>query len=206
LYPLFVPPKELQYPGKKPKQLRRDQAEASFNWFLSVQAERVSHLLNFLGLSLQDDYGELLERTGKEVFARLRQNPFSHTETGQRVATPVGLSLAADMGMLVGQLLINASNGRIRWTLLTEPEDGLHYQLPVLMGTHPYWHVEPIRASIMKTKQMIRGDEMVQTIRGKIPEYLMNEIKGPRQVFRKAPTASVRREMYDSALGNLLAS
>ena len=206
MYPLFVPPKELQYPGKKPKQLRRDQAEASFNWFLSVQAERVSHLLNFLGLSLQDDYGELLERTGKEVFARLRQNPFSDTETGQRVATPVGLSMAADMGMLVGQLLINTSNGRIRWTLLTEPEDGLDYQLPVLMGTHPYWHVEPIRASIMKTKQMIRGDEMVQTIRGKIPEYLMNEIKGPREVLRKAPTASVWREMYDFALGKLLAS
>ena len=48
-YPLFLPPQELRYPGTKPRQQSRDEATAYFDWFLSVQTERVSHLLSFLG-------------------------------------------------------------------------------------------------------------------------------------------------------------
>ena len=93
--------------------------------------------------------------------------------------------------MLVAQLLVNASGGKIRWTLLTEPDDALDYQLPVLVGTCPERHSEPIRASIMSAKTTVRGDVRLQQIRGKVPEYLLKEIKGPREVIRKAATADI---------------
>jgi hypothetical protein len=52
---------------------------------------------------------------------------------------------------------------------------------------------------------MVRGDEVVQLIQGRIPEYLRKEIKGPREKVIKGDTPNVWREMFDSALMQLLA-
>jgi hypothetical protein len=61
-------------------------------------------------------------------------------------------------------------------------------------------------SSIMHAKRMVRGDEVVQLIQGRIPEDLRTEIRGPKEKVIKADTPNVWREMFDSSLTKLLAS
>jgi hypothetical protein len=84
--------------------------------------------------------------------------PYSEVREGHRVPTGQGLSIAADMGLLLAQLLIRASEGKIRWVLLREPEDALSLNAPVLFGTVPRLYLDPLRGMITEARAIVAGN------------------------------------------------
>ena len=54
--------------------------------------------------------------------------------TSEPKLTNVGYAVAADMGLLVAKLLLEACRPKVEWMLVTKPKRDSSYHLPVLTG------------------------------------------------------------------------
>jgi hypothetical protein len=150
-YPHFIPPDELL--SSEPRCWTKKQADAYFEWLMSVKEQRVEALLDFLGETVSHNkVEEALAVLGRKAADALKTGKFSSKDN----LTNRGYALAADMGLLVAGLLVEA-NASIQWTILRKPKSDLFYNLPVLSGFGVVT-LNPIGGSIAEAFGILRGD------------------------------------------------
>jgi hypothetical protein len=136
-------------------QYTREEAKEHFEWFLTYYEGRIAVLLGYLGESLTSNPKADLLRLGNRLAEVLPGERFSFMPTEGSVIdfgkgrvlreppmqdlTEDGVSLALDMGCLLGKLMLGISP-RFRWKLYTEARTSFDYQWPVVFdrGTREY--------------------------------------------------------------------
>jgi hypothetical protein len=108
-YPNFSPPDHLAI--ERPRDWSRDRADEYRAWLLSVSNARVAGLLSYFDETRGDEPERVLERLGEKVAATLRRPEFSYRDGDRITLTNSGYALAADIGILVGQLLTERTRG-----------------------------------------------------------------------------------------------
>lgn len=150
-YPHFIPPDELS--SSEPRCWAKKQADSYFKWLMSVKEQRVEALLRFLGETMpHHEVEEALAALGHKAAKALKADKDSSKDK----LTNRGYALAADMGLLVAALLVEASTS-IQWTILRKPKSDLSYNLPVLTGFGAVT-LDPIGGSIAEAFAIMRGD------------------------------------------------
>ena len=150
-YPAFVPPGDLS--ATEPRSWTKNQADAYFNWLMSVKQERVEALLDFSGEKWPRYHVEQdLLRIGTKATQFLQLDEFSN----QHDLLNSGYAFAADLGLLVAEMLI-VTDPSIRWTVLRKPKSDLSYNLPVLCG-FGVLTLDPISGSIAEASGILRGE------------------------------------------------
>jgi hypothetical protein len=172
-YPLFVPPDELG--GKTPREWSSEEAKTYYSWLLGVLDKRVGDLLAYFGEELTGEAKADLQRLGERVAIAVVAPQFSFQSEAAPiefkrgastfVAPPVietevkltdgGYALAADMGLLVAKLLLNARPSKVKWTILKKPKNDASYQMPVLTGFGKLF-LEPVGGSVAETYGVLR--------------------------------------------------
>ncbi len=158
VYPIAFRPGRLRGKGK-PRTWTDSLARENFDWLMSVRQDRPKILLTFLGLS-DPSYGseyDFLLDCGARVATAITTELNCRNEDGRQKLTAPGLSIAHELGLLLADLIIRSSDGKIKWTLLRSRRDALSYNLPVLSGTHPKMTLDPIRGSITGAKGILSG-------------------------------------------------
>ena len=154
-YRHFIPPPEVA--GKPHRDWSKSEAEIYFDWLVGVTPDRARYLLRFLGLDER-----MLDRTtllelGSRVVRLLPSEAYSRAEgEGNRILSDCGYALAADMGLVTGQLLLEALQPRVRWEILRKPKSDLSYNLPVLTGFGGF-SLDPIGGSIAEANGVLLG-------------------------------------------------
>lgn len=169
-YPLFIPPAPLH--PKDRREWSPKEAQAYYDWLLSILKERTDSLLTYFGEQLGEPE-ETLMRMGEKVAAALRtQEFFEHSEgepillkqkhvvvtEGGPTLTNRGYALAADMGLLVARLLLEACGSKLRWEILKKPKREFSFNLPVLVGFDKLF-LEPVGGCITEAQAVLRGQE-----------------------------------------------
>jgi hypothetical protein len=144
-YPVFSPPISLA--AKAPKEWSSAEAKEYFRWFEEVASERREGLLTYLGLERDLSPEALLSKAQAKFEALLRQGQFRSHDLAQGALTNEGYAIAADLGLLVAQLLIENSQGKISWEILKKPRGEQSFNLPVLRG-FGLLHLDPVGGSI----------------------------------------------------------
>ncbi len=133
-YPLFMPPNELAEKGAK--NWNKKEAQAYFDWFLSVRYERVKFLLQYINNYTNFENNlKLITEVNRKVFY-LIQNEHFHTirefDGGMKLNNQ-GLAVVVDFGLLVAQFL-EEKNPSLFWKIAKGPKSYHSYNLPVLDG------------------------------------------------------------------------
>jgi len=152
-YPLLIPPETISH--AKGKDQTKKEAREYFDWLMSVRDERVCSLLSFLEEDvIQEPHTDLL-RIGEKFQKIVRQAEFSHYQSndGQLGLTNQGYALAADMGLLIAEL-IQRYRPHVGWTI--EKRKIITYNTPVLTG-FPVMNPDPIRSSIARAFSVLDG-------------------------------------------------
>ena len=155
-YPLFIPPEQVH--SIPQKNWNASQAELYFEWFMSVKDDRVNYLLTALNEVYSNDPESDLKRIGSKVYDELFKAPFSERENGTIKITNCGLAMAADVGILLANVLM-FNNSHIKWEILKKPKSDLSYRLPVLTGFVGLDYIEPIRYSTGNSRAILMGEE-----------------------------------------------
>ncbi|QQR72271.1 MAG: hypothetical protein IPJ17_12135 [Holophagales bacterium] len=148
-YPKFVPPENLA--TKTPREWSKTEADEYASWLGSEAGARTANLLRFFGVAPELAPTVLLEVLGKRVAEALRTEAFSQGEQ----LTIAGYALAADMGLLVAELLLRECGDRIHWQVVRRPKSDLDYNQPVLAGFGPMT-LNPVRGSIAESVGVLR--------------------------------------------------
>jgi hypothetical protein len=155
-YSIFSPPVTLA--AKPPKDWSKLEAEAYFDWFLSVLDSRVRNLLNFLDLDDSQEDSMLLSKAQEKCEQLLTTEQFTSTLPTGRKLTNQGYALSADLGLLVARLLIRRGQGKVAWAILKKPKTDQSYNLPVLTG-FGVAHLDPVAGSIGDVAWIARGNK-----------------------------------------------
>lgn len=154
-YPLFIPPEPIREKTRRDR--TRKEAREYLDWLMSVRHERVRTLFSFLEEEdIKDPKIDLL-RIG-EKFQRIIQQPeFSsyRSSDGQLALTNQGYALAADMGLLIAEL-IQRHRPHVGWAV--EKYKTINYNAPVLTG-FPIMYPDPIGSGIAIAFSMLRGHD-----------------------------------------------
>ena len=154
-YSVFAPPDALA--KKLPRDWSNAEAQAYRDWLLSHANARVETLLNFMCLQRTSEPDVLLHEAQIKL-----ENLFSDAEfvengpTGKRL-TQLGYAIAADLGLLVAQLIIEATQGKVHWKILTKPKSDTSFNLPVLEGFGATTY-DPIAVSIADATWILRSN------------------------------------------------
>jgi hypothetical protein len=160
VYPVLDPPTHLTNLGDH-RSWSIELAQENYNWVMSVRKRRVDSLLEFFGYALPEKGREndFLISLGEEVGVALCTEPNNREVAGKKELTAPGLSMAYDMGLLIGQLLITASEGTVRWALFRAEPLSPEFNLPVLIGRREDWEIGVNRVCIVKAKAILRGEK-----------------------------------------------
>lgn len=142
-----MPPEDLAEMGVK--NWKKKEASRYFNWFMDIRAKRVEDFLKYLDYRLTGDPKVDLDAIGEKVFHSLNETQF-HTirETdGGKKLNDAGLAIAADLGLLLAQLL-EEKHPKLYWEIGKGPKVYHAYNLPVLKGFPKDNEWEPIFYSI----------------------------------------------------------
>lgn len=154
-YSLFVPPAQLA--SRTPREWTGKEANQYAKWFFAEMPSRVDRLLEFLNLDAAQRPEVLLELAGERTAEHLRLPLFSSSAQGRVELTDLGYALAADMGMLVAQLIVEEIGADASWATLKKPRSAAAFHLPVLF-TRSATFLEPLGASIGQAHGVLRGD------------------------------------------------
>lgn len=159
VYPIVMPPENLRGLGK-PRDWTPENAQAHFDWFMKMRRQRVDGLLSFFGAShpAKGHEHDLLLRLGNIVAVAMCTEPNFRVTPEKKELTAPGLAMAYDIGVFVAELVIDSSEGAVKWVLLKKPPRALDLNLPVLAG-RPSMTFEPIRGSMTEAKAILRGVE-----------------------------------------------
>ncbi len=153
-YPLFIPPEDLV--NKLPKQWNAKEAKEYKSWLLYIIDERIDYLLTRLGFDKNQNIENQLLALGYKVSDLLNSSQFTEKGLKGRSLSSQGYALAADMGLLVAQLLIEKNNGKIYWEILKKPKSEISYNLPVLKG-FSVTYLDPVGGSTAEASAILRG-------------------------------------------------
>jgi hypothetical protein len=154
-YPLFVPPSEVA--EKSHRQWSKKEARIYFDWLMRVAPDRIRELIDFLGFAGREPDRRLLSDLGKEVALLLVTDDFSWASGGSsRTLSDRGHALAADMGLLTAQVLLEKSAPAVRWMILEKPRSDMSFNLPVLSGFGDLV-LDPIGGSIAESTGVLMG-------------------------------------------------
>ena len=159
IYPIILPPEPLRNLGSS-RSWTPGNARAHFDWFMMLRRQRVDGLLAFFNSQYPakgDEYNFLL-RLGNSVADMMCAEPNFRELQGKKELTAPGLAMASDMGVLIADLIVGASEGAVDWILLKKPPRALALNLPVLTG-RPTMTFEPVRGSLTEAKAILRGAE-----------------------------------------------
>lgn len=154
-YPVFVPPAHLA--SRTPREWSGKEASEYAKWLLTEMPGRVERLLAFLDLEPEQTPEVLLDCAGKAAAEHLRLPAFSAITNGRIELSDRGYALAADMGLLVAQLIVRESGGVARWEVLKRRGSAAAFHLPVLVTASPTF-LEPVGASIGQAHGVLRGE------------------------------------------------
>lgn len=153
-YPFFIPPAHLA--ARKPRDWSKSEADEYRNWLVSSVEERVTFLLEFLGVSSKAKPEELLENAGRKAVEQLNNDVFSEPGPRGKRLSNKGYALAADMGLLVAKLLLENYDNRVYWHTIRRPKRELSYNLPVLEGFDNNY-LDPIGGSTAEANGVLCG-------------------------------------------------
>ena len=126
-YPPFIPPPDIG--EAQPDTWSKDQAKTYFDWLIHIIPGRVTSLLEYFGESADTAPEILLYQLGKKVGDAAKSGEF--VQAGK--LTKSGFAVAADLGLLVAQLLLADSGVCAKWVLVTQKRS-VHYNHPVIQG------------------------------------------------------------------------
>jgi len=125
---------------------------------MSTLNSRIDGLLRFFEVdypTVGTEYQFLLD-LGAKISDALRREPnFRLTDNGAEPTAP-GLSMAYDSGLLVGDLVIRASDGIVRWTLQEGGRDKPNANKAVLCGRIDSLKIEPVRSSMADARLIVQ--------------------------------------------------
>jgi len=126
-----MPPDELADKGAK--NWKKKEALAYLDWFLTVNTQRVSHLLAFLGYEPTGDQTKDLPVISELLYDKINNPQFYTLRAidGAKILNDQGLAIAADMGLLISDLL-KKEKPSLHWEIGTGPKSYHSYNLPVL--------------------------------------------------------------------------
>ena len=154
-----MPPNELAEKGAK--NWKKKEAQAYLSWFLDIKEERVKYFLAFLDYKPIGKQKIDLTSISELLYNKINDSQFYTLRTidGGKVLNDYGLSIAADMGLLLAELL-QKENPSLYFEIATGPKSYHSYNLPVLKEfLNGEWDL--IFTSVLKTG------------------YSLNELKGP---------------------------
>jgi len=153
IYPILDPPERLTNLGPVKKWTAKI-AQENYDWVMSVRSARIDNLLKYFGLDFPVEGQEykFLIQLGDLVAAELCSEPnFRHFE-GKIELTAPGLSMAYDLALLIGDLLIRASGGIARWILFRDEPRSTEFNLHALMGRRKDWEHGIISVCLMHAR------------------------------------------------------
>lgn len=160
IYPVLDPPAHLTDIGPH-RNWPIELAQENYDWVMSVRNRRISELLEFFGFSPPERGQEydLLLALGERVAIALCTKPNFRETPGKKELAAPGLSMAYDMGLLVGELIIASSQGVVKWELFRDEPQSPDYNLPVLVGRKKDWEFGLLRGCLVEAKAILRGEE-----------------------------------------------
>lgn len=159
-YPVFIIPGHLA--DKSPDDWTTKEAREYKEYLLSIIDDRTDYLKVFLSLSEDAGCEAMLLQMGEKAVPLLKSPQYSVNRQevvivelkGHKIEhtigwdlTPMGRSLAADMGLLVAKCLLKKLGDKIHWDIVKKPKRDVSYNHPVLMG-FKVRGFDPIRVSI----------------------------------------------------------
>jgi len=150
----------------------KEQGKDYFYWLMSVKSDRVQVLLDFFKETIDEDRQAFLLRIGKAFTHEVRMRKYwfqggemeikfrtGHTAVVDRgiVLSDEGYSIAADMGLLVADVLTRDFPSAIKWKLLAGARNHINYNCPVLTGEPDCW--DPIAVACVNATAMIDNQE-----------------------------------------------
>lgn len=170
-YPLF-PRLDCVHADLDRRTWTKEQGKEYFDWLMNVKGDRVQILLEFFEESLDDDRQAFLLRIGEAFADEIKMEQYwlkggqmdikfktGHTAVVDRgtILSADGCSIAADMGLLVADILLRDFAPAIKWKLLTRAKNHVNYNCPVLTGKPDCWN--PIAVACVNAIAMIDGQE-----------------------------------------------
>jgi hypothetical protein len=152
LYTFFTPPAE--FVQRLPAEWSDAEARRYLLWLSNQVTPRTDALLTFLGVEADADCANVLKYAGERVIWIMRKPGF--VDANNQRLSEAGLSLGADLGLLVARCLLDADDS-VHWDILRRPKSDASYQLPVLRGFGTHF-LEPIRGSIAELGRFARDE------------------------------------------------
>jgi len=148
-YPLFIPPNGLA--EKDPINWTKKEADDYFKWLLENLEKRVTCFLKYIEEDMPCGQTIDLQNMGKKVSYFLKSDTFSKGG----ILINMGYALAADAGLLVAKLLVDACPS-VKWSIVRKPKSDISYNLPVLIGFGKI-RLDPVGGSIAEAKAILAG-------------------------------------------------
>jgi len=157
VYPVLAVPQSIRELGP-PRDQSQEDAQKVFDWTMSILRDRIDGLLGFFQLDYPaagSEYPFLLD-LGAEVSNALKREPNFRVVADCAEPTAPALSMAYDLGLFVGALVIRSGNGSVQWTLKPGGAD-IDANQAVLVGRIERLKIEPIRPSIADARLILKG-------------------------------------------------
>ncbi|HEY6871377.1 MAG TPA: hypothetical protein VI298_01490 [Geobacteraceae bacterium] len=153
-YSLFIPPANIV--NKVPNEWTNGEAKEYLEWLLQIHVERVNGLLAYFAENLNDAPEEVLDRIGAKIAKTLQTEEFSCLIDGKPKLTNKGYALAADIGLLVADFILQKYYPVVTWKIVTRPKSDIDFHKPVLtnIGHETF---DPIRVSIANAIDILKG-------------------------------------------------
>lgn len=176
-YPLFIPPGILGTKNKR--EWTAKEAKAYFQWLMESAPSRIQKLLEYFDEPSDHDHERLLLNLGRKAAEVVHLEEFSvQTATGREL-TNRGYALAADIGLLIGKMLLDRSNNKLSWIIVKKPKSHISFNFPVITGFRVTGvcvvNLDPILASTSQLSGLLDGSRGVDVWLG-IYDYWKNEI------------------------------
>lgn len=141
---------------------------------------RIQKLLEYFDETEEvKDHEQLLLNLGRKAANVFLLDEFS-VQTGQgRGLTDRGYALAADIGLLIGKMLIDQSGNKLKWIIIKSPRSHISFNMPAITGFRRSGafavDLDPIQTAIAQSFSLLdgTGDEKVWL---GIYDYWKNEI------------------------------
>ena len=131
-YPKLMMPIELA--SKKCRDMSKKDALAHFKWRMSEKEIRVAGLLSYFEEKLTGNSEDDFERIGLKINDEIKKEEFSFIENEVMKLTNLGYTIGYDAGLLMAQLLIADTNGKVSWALAKLAPRDIDFNRPVLIG------------------------------------------------------------------------
>lgn len=152
-YPTFEPPSALASADRF--SWSKTQRNEYRVWLMSIAPARIEAFETWLGVRW--------DRITEESFFSVTSAFDAMVSGGQPFSadselTASGHSLAADMGLLFAEFLIDQSRNALQWSIVDSPKRDVSFGLPVLRGPRADWnYIEPLGLCISRAKERLRS-------------------------------------------------